>query len=710
MNEIISVGEILKDKSSNKRYRVIDLRKNLIILCEMDISKFKLSAHDIGVIVPLIAEGEIIKSQEQDILFDYSMLEGNLKRKYDIRKRLVNEIMQKYSNKMMELNGRRIKPELRDILKAYSIPVNTFWRFFTPYIQSGMKDYALVDKRFFRADTCSDYHYKTKTGKPSEYFDKLGIVITDEIKAYFDEAIKEYRSGRQKTLKSCYDRMNLLHFTKTEIIDGVSSLVLLPESERPTLRQFYYYANKQLTKQEKDAIKTSIQEQRNNKRLITSDSLFEVYGPGDMVEIDACEADVSLVSSLDPNKTIGRPIVYFMVDVYTRIILAVSVAFDNNSILGITNLFLNLADDKQEYCQKFGMGFDNPMMWPSNIIPRRLRVDRGAEFKSKEFDRICNELGIEKQIVPGASGSLKGIVEQSFHQMHLKQNMHLEDHGLIEKRYDSNHHKEATLNIEQYTKMVINFVLTHNQEYNTNYPVTKEMIEKEIKPIPCILWEYGIKKYGSPRPIPVRNQFLFNLMTPVKAKLDRRGISYKQLYYLSEKDPVLAREMFDAGRKKVSFDARMDMRDIGHIYYLRNGKLIDAPLNERLSGNGDFKGLTMKQYEDYLKKKKQMDAEGKIRNQELSAFHYSVNTSIVEGAKKETFSDDKKMRPARELEKQIVSHEGNINQRVETMSEIPKIDQKEIKDISEKEIDTSEKETKDYQDFEEALEDFWENN
>ena len=36
-----------------------------------------------------------------------------------------------------------------------------------------------------------------------------------------------------------------------------------------------------------------------------------------MVEIDACEADVSLVSELDPDQAIGRPIVYFMIDVYS---------------------------------------------------------------------------------------------------------------------------------------------------------------------------------------------------------------------------------------------------------------------------------------------------------------------------------------------------------------------------------------------------------
>lgn len=79
------------------------------------------------------------------------------------------------------------------------------------------------------------------------------------------------------------------------------------------------------------------------------------------------------------------------------------------------------------------MGFDDDAIWPSNIKPRRIRVDRGSEFKSKEFRRICNELGIELQIVSGASGSLKGVVEQSFHQMHSRQNEHLEDNGLIEK-------------------------------------------------------------------------------------------------------------------------------------------------------------------------------------------------------------------------------------------------------------------------------------
>ncbi len=62
-------------------------------------------------------------------------------------------------------------------------------------------------------------------------------------------------------------------------------------------------------------------------------------GPGDLWEVDECEIDLSLVSVENPSVTVGRPIVYVMIDVYTRMIVAYSVAFDNNSVLGITNCF-----------------------------------------------------------------------------------------------------------------------------------------------------------------------------------------------------------------------------------------------------------------------------------------------------------------------------------------------------------------------------------
>lgn len=716
-NSFLSVGMILLTRDNSKRYRVIAIMADNIVLCEMDITKLNLLAYDSRVIINMMANNDFTVEQEDVVIFDANTLSDGIKKRYENKRNMMNVVVKEYGPSFLGLCGKKQRPALQAIMKKYSISGATFWRTCTQFLQSGMKDISLVDSKAFGMNKGKEYQYDSKPGPKSEYFDSKGVVVNKEIRQYFNEALNDYKKGRNKTLVAAFDRMNLLHFTRTEIVDGVKSLVLLPVSERPTKKQFYYYASKHLTEQEKDLIKTSAMEQRNNKRLIISDTLNGIVGPGDMVEIDACEADVSLVSAIDANQAIGRPIVYFMIDVFTRIILAVSVTFDNNSVLGITNLFLNLADNKHEYCRKYGMDYNNDMIWPSNIIPRRLRVDRGSEFKSKEFDRICLALGIEKQIVSGASGSLKGIVEQSFHQMHSKQNVHLENYGLIEKRYDCNHHKEATLNIEQYTKMIINFILTHNQEYDENYPITKDMIEKKIKPIPAVLWEYGVNKYGSPRPIAVMEQYLYDLMTPVKATLSRRGICFKSLWYLPTNDKALAKEMFNAGTKKIPFEVRMDMRDVSNVYYLRDGKMITAPLNELLNGNADYKGLTMKQYEDYRKGKGQLMAEGRVHNEELSAFNYAVNNAVVSEAKKTTVSDTKEIRPAREAEKQAVSHENKISKRIpkkkmieEPIPTLPEETVEPIKDVEKKGEATKGKEAvSKYNNWDEALDDLWEN-
>ncbi|MCD8012514.1 MAG: transposase family protein [Lachnospiraceae bacterium] len=722
-NVIFATGMILKDAAACKRYRIISMFDCNIVLCEMDIKKLSILTFEKSVILNLFNNGQIEIEPEKVMVFDADTLSSSQRSNYENKLHIMHDVVNAYAPTFEGLTGHKAKPILKEIMSRYTIPSNTFWRVLIKYLQSGMKEISLVDSKVFGLNKGKKYQYAQKPGKTSQYIENSGVVRDEDVIHNFDEALKEYKSGRQKSFRKAFDYMNNLHYTRVELVNGVHSLVLLPESERPTFNQFYYYAYTHLTQKEKDIIKTSAQEHRNDKRLITSDSLSGVYGPGDMVEIDACEADVSLVSITGNGNTVGRPIVYFMIDVYTRVILAASVAFDNNSILGVTNLFLNLADDKKDYCTRYGIGFEDDRLWPSNIIPRRIRVDRGSEFRSKEFTRICVELGIEKQLVSGASGSLKGTVEQSFHQMEAEQNTHLEDKGLIEKRYDSNHHKEATLDIFQYTKMVINFVLTHNQKYNENYPLTKEMLEKGIQPIPAILWQYGIQTYSSPKTVSMREQFIYNLMTPVKAKLSRRGISYKGLWYLAEDDSDLKTEMFRAGTKKVNFNVRMDMRCVGAVYYLRDGKLIKATLNPKLNGNADYANLTMKEWSDYQRLKKEMDAKGRVHNEQLSAYSYAVNAGIVDEAKRENFSSDRNIRQNRAEEKQAISSQGRMQGYLDrkeekqlALAERSKTVEEEIAEKIEKgvtnepktdkQVSTSQPSRKEYSSFEEAFKDF----
>jgi hypothetical protein len=155
-------------------------------------------------------------------------------------------------------------------------------------------------------------------------------------------------------------------------------------------------------------------------------------------------------------------------------------------------------------------------------------------------------------------------------------------------------------------------------------------------------------------------------MTPVNAKVNRRGITYKDLYYLNPADKQLQREMYDAGTKKKDFEARMDMRDVGTIYYLRDNKLTTAKLNPLINGNAEYSGLTMKQYEDYRRGKKELLAAGRVNNEALSAFNYAMNHAIVESSTKPMLPSAKNMRPAREIEKQAKSKSNRISKRLPT--------------------------------------------
>lgn len=667
MEVLFSVGNIAIDKKESCRYRILSLLPQVIVLCQMDISKLKIIHVDKAMFISLVSNHsiEIVKEESRIVVDEWYMSDIDRKEAFDRKLNAIVAAVNVYEPFFYDLSSKKSKPEIDEIVLKSGMSKKTFWKYLREYLQSGMKKSSLLDKRIVGGtNKGKNYAFQNKPGRKSDYFEDSGVIIDDVIEGYFQEALKDYKSGRQKTLKSVYEKMNNKHFTKTEMVNGVPTMILLPVFERPTFRQFYYYVQKHLSEEEKAVIKTSKAEVRNDKRLLLSDIMEGVKGPGDMVEIDACEADVSLVSELNPNQSIGRPIVYFMVDVFSRVILAMSVALDNNSVLGVTNLFLNLADDKREYCQKYNLDFHNEKVWPSQIIPRRVRVDRGAEFKSKEFERVCRCLGIEKNIVSGGSGSLKGLVEQTFHQMHVSQNVHLENNGLIEKRHDSQHHLEATLTISQYTQMVINFVITHNQQYLETYRLTKEMVENDIRSIPAELWQYGIEKYGSPRYISNKMQFYYDLMTPKAAKITRKGISFKGLYYIPENDELMGHQMFTAGKKGESLKIKIDLRDISKIYYTRNNEVFVARLNEHVSGNSEFGGLTMKQWDDYRKKMGKMKMEGKVYNDALLSYRYAINELIVKDAGKSTVSKQRDMKEARELEKQRIALDNKIAKRI----------------------------------------------
>ena len=650
------------------QYRVIGYRAGLFSLCEMNTKKLTIFLLPSKDLVKWATEGaaRVEKSNSSNILLPDLKDENYLK-----KQALMQFIMQEYGPLYEKLYGKTTKTNLKKTMEDLGIQRDAAWRAIRRFLQSGLDMAAIVDGRSLRSGKRNPYKYSKKTGHPTMNALGKGVPLTDEIRTYFDEAIKDFLIGRAKTKKDAYMTMIEKHFINEEETPTGIRVSVLPDNLRPTLKQFLNYTRVRVPQEEIDKAKTSAREQRNNKRLLLSDNLQGVMGPGDLWEVDECEIDLSLVSVENPSVTVGRPIVYVMIDVYTRMIVAYSVAFDNNSVLGITNCFLNLLDDKQELCNRFGIqiGADE---WPSKILPLRLRSDYGAEYISHAMDTICCKLGVAKELVSPATGSLKGQVEQLFHQIHAAQNSLLEGKGLIEKRYDSNHHQEAILNIQEFEAVLLTYIVGHNRKYMEKYPLTKDMRQQNVEPCPIDLWKYGVSLNGSPRPITNEVMFRHSLLLPVKASVGRAGITFKGLFYINLQDEALLRDMYLAsthGKKKLE-SACIDPRNIGHLYYIREGKLMTASLNYKKTGMKEYEGMTLSEYNALHNKKKDDDAIGRETNLQMDIAIRDRQAKIVSEAQKRHLSPStENLRANRAAEKKARAQQMPIIPKEETVIE-----------------------------------------
>lgn len=652
MNDEKFVGKKISMDSSE--YRILGIYSELVTVCDANSSKLDIFYVSINDLLAKIRNSEVLILEEKEIVIDYGLLPKTEKDKVDIQIEFLNKIVDYYGPSYSGLIGKASKPYLEQLKKTYNISTPTAFRLIRKYLQSGFNPISIVNVKYTKEkEGKKEYNYEKRTGKSSISL----VIVDDNVRKQFEEALNKYKQGREKTLKYAYQGLIEKYYTYPSEDGNLPKKK--PLSECPTYDQFYYYSKTHITKEEKDVIKTSAAEQRNAKRLLLGSSRTDAIRPGWIVEADAVEADFSIVSSINPEQAIGRPIIYVMTDVYSSAIVAISVAFDNNSYIGLTNLMLNLCDDKHAYSEKFGILIPQEV-WPSNFIPHEIRCDRGSDFKSDKFTEVCRRLGINRTLETGATGSMKGIVEQSFHQFQSQLRPEMENKGLITKRFDSAHHREATLTMDVFTKLVINFVVFHNQKAINDYPMTKDMIANGVIPTPVNLWKYGCEKFGGPRLITdtMKAQYVFDLMIEAKASISRKGIKLNGLFYISSERTLLS-NLYSLSTKRKTMDIRYDPRDVGRIFYVVNGKIHAALLNEEIPGNADYKGMNWEQYKEYEKERKDIRSKGKIINAEADFGLYQLNKVIIDASTSNNLANDTDIRPARKEEK-ILSNKQNL--------------------------------------------------
>lgn len=230
---------------------------------------------------------------------------------------------------------------------------------------------------------------------------------------------KFYYTPQKQSLQTSYKMM-----LRSKYCDAKGKL----KQDYPSFWQFRYFF-----RQHRDPISESISRegikayQRNHRPFVGAVS--DYAGTIGTYMTDATVADIYIVSRLS-RRPIGRPVIYTMVDAYSRLITGVYVGLEGGQY-ALRLLLQNTFADKVSFCRQHGLEID-PQDWPSRHLPTKIMTDRGSEFLGGPLENLCESYGIEIENLPSYRPDLKGVVEKLFDLIQCAYKPLLKGKGVVE--------------------------------------------------------------------------------------------------------------------------------------------------------------------------------------------------------------------------------------------------------------------------------------
>lgn len=459
----------------------------------------------------------IVTDEERIVLYK--------KRGSQSRNKLLDEAMERA--KREGLPGKKSKRYVLEVLRRY-------WR------RGQVPDALLPNYRSSRLDGKPKTIDK-KRGRPSRLSvaegRPRGVNVDRKMLKIFKRAIeKHYLTKDQNSLKRVHLLMLKDDFNaRLEVKDGVEVPILDPTKDYPTYRQFTYHYNKDRDYASEIAARRGQNELDKNHRALKSRSIDEVYGPGSVFQIDATKFDFYLVSSID-RSPIGRPILYFIVDIFSTMIVGYALNFEGPSWYAASLALLNMNTDKVEHCKLYGRNIE-PHEWPSRHCPQLLVAD-GGELAGLQATSIPKSLRSALSIAPSGRADLKGDVEQKFNIFSADTKRWLK--GSVAKKLnygDSRGLTDARYTLEEFRGTIVDTLIYHNAKHEKeSYKLDRDMMRDSVRAVPNELWNWGVRnRSGGLKTLPddyVRKAVL----TRANGSITREGLKFKGERYEPELD------------------------------------------------------------------------------------------------------------------------------------------------------------------------------
>lgn len=462
----------------------------------------------------------------------------------------------------------------REVQKEFGITRRSLYKYMRKFWQRGkVKNALLPDYQNSGAAGKARIAGENKRGRKRKAAHdpqiSEGINIDEDAKKIFRTAISRfYRNPDEITLQDAFNLMLAEFFYEDSYYDenGIRKVILLPPEKKPTYAQFHYWYKKEIDIEKDITARKGKSVYNLTARPLLSNSTSQVFGPGYRFEMDATVADVYLVSGYNRNWIIGRPIIYIIIDVFSRLIAGLYIGLEGPSWIGAMMALANCAADKVKFCAEYGIPI-SPDDWNCHYLPHTLLGD-GGELAGADIEPLATNLRVRVETAAVGRGDLKGIVERNFRMIHEKVKPFVPGYVIPDayKRTGTKYMLDAKLNIRQFTKIIIDGVLRHNRQYLKSYDRNEMLIASDVPPIPNQLWQWGINnRTGYLNWFP-EDIVKLNLLPEDFGRIGRDGITFKNMHYSC--DRAIREGWFVKGSRRESEKVRItyDERKPDYIY------------------------------------------------------------------------------------------------------------------------------------------------
>ncbi|MGI2146936.1 DNA-binding domain-containing protein [Shewanella frigidimarina] len=392
------------------------------------------------------------------------------------------------------------------------------------------------------------------------------IRISEEMRLLINDVIDtEYLTLNGPNRAVCFKRLKLLHKRQ-----GLQCKIV----SRAT---FYRYVDKV---DELTVISHRQGSVAAKKHARSATKRYEANGLFERCELDAVHINIYLID-LDGNIK-GKPIVFLMIDVFSRCILGMHISIQNGetsdaAISTLRHAVLPKPTEKYHYLES---------KWACHGCPIELFVDSGSSFINASFDAILAQLKITR---------INGQSRQPWKRPHIERfNSTLRNKlkgipGYIGKKsdnfeYDKPPKSLATLTLDEFERIVSHIIV---DEYH------QEPHAGINNSTPAQMWEKHIR-YSPPFVPPNVEIFNVYMMKPQLGKIQQlKGIQYQYQFFNTNelKALYLTLKQHKLHNKKVTF--LVDPDDASHITVINpfNQSLLKIPNTRKSSHARSFKEL-----------------------------------------------------------------------------------------------------------------------